>query len=34
MMSGDKHDVFSAMSEFERILHGFGKVRQVANKDG
>jgi len=32
MMSGDKHDVFSAMSEFERILHGFGKVRQVANK--
>ena len=32
MMSGDKHDVFSAMSEFERILHGFGKVRQAANK--
>jgi len=32
MMSGDKHDVFSAMSEFERILHGFGKVRKIANK--
>ena len=32
MMVGDKNDVFAAMSEFERILHGFGKVRQVANK--
>lgn len=32
MMIGDKNDVFTAMSEFERILHGFGKVRQVANK--
>lgn len=32
MMTGDKEDVFSAMTEFERILHGFGKVRQVANK--
>ena len=32
MMVGGKNDVFTAMSEFERILHGFGKVRQVANK--
>lgn len=32
MMVGDKNDVFTAMSEFERILHSFGKVRQVANK--
>ena len=32
MMVGGKNDVFTAMSEFERILHSFGKVRQVANK--
>ena len=32
MMVGGKNDAFTAMSEFERILHGFGKVRQVANK--
>lgn len=32
MMVGGKADVFSAMVEFERILHGFGKVRQAANK--
>lgn len=32
MMVGGKNDVFTAMCEFERILHGFGKVRKVANK--
>lgn len=32
MMTGNKVEVFEAMTEFERILHGFGKVRKVANK--
>lgn len=32
MMTGSKVEVFEAMTEFERILHSFGKVRKVANK--
>jgi Rad3-related DNA helicase len=32
MMVGGKADVFEAMTKFERILHGYGKVRQFANK--
>ena len=32
MMVGGKADVFEAMVKFERILHGYGKVRQFANK--
>jgi ATP-dependent DNA helicase DinG len=32
MMAGDRNEVFSAMSEFEKILRSFGTVRRVANK--
>lgn len=33
MMRGDRNMVFSAMQEFERILHAFGRMRKEGNKE-
>lgn len=33
MMHGDKNEVFTAMQEFERVLHSFGQMRKEGNKE-